>query len=85
MYLVTCTRPELGFSGSYLSPSSSDPVQRHHTAVKTVFHYLAGTRSMSVKYKRSPTTVPSSIRAISHSDYASCCDTRRSVFGHPFM
>ena len=32
----------------------------------------------------SSTTVPLSIVAFSHSDYASCCDTRRSVSGSAF-
>ena len=58
MYLVTCTRPDLAFSVSYLSHFSSHSLERHHTAVEKVFRYLAGTRSMSLKYKRSPTSVP---------------------------
>ena len=81
MYLVTCTRPDLAFSVSYLSCFSSHPLERHHTAVKRVSRYLAGTWSMSLKYKRSPTSVPLSIVAFSDADYASCRDTRRSVSG----
>ena len=84
MYLVTCTRPDLAFSVSYLSRFASHPLERHHTAVKRVFHYLAGTSSMSLKYKRSPTSVPLSIVAFSDSDYASRRNTRRSVSGSAF-
>ena len=40
---------------------------------------------MSLKYKRSPTSVPLSIVAFSNSDYASCRVTRRSVSGYAFM
>ena len=40
---------------------------------------------MSLKYKRSPTSVPLSIVAFSNSDYASCRDTCRSVSGYAFM
>ena len=40
---------------------------------------------MSLKYKRSPTSVPWSIVAFSDSDYASCRDTYRSVSGFAFM
>ena len=76
MYLVTCTRPDLGFSVSYLSRFSSHPRERQHTAVKRVFRYLAGTRSMSLKYKHSPTLVPLSIVAFSDSDYASSRNTQ---------
>ena len=85
MYLVTCTGPDLVFSVSYLSRFSSHALERHHTAVKRVFRYLAGTRFMSLKYNRSASSVPFSIIAFSDSDYASCRDTRRSVSGYAFM
>ena len=71
MYLVTCTRPDLAFSVSDLSRFSSHPLERPHTAVQRVFGYLAVTRSMSLKYKRCPTSVPLSIVAFPDSDYAS--------------
>ena len=57
MYLVTCTRTHLAFMMSYLFRFSSHPLQRHDTAVKSVFTYLAGTSSMSLKYQRTPTFV----------------------------
>jgi len=47
MYLVTCTCPDLSFVLSFLSQFSSHPLLCHHTAVKRVFHYLAGTRTTS--------------------------------------
>ena len=71
LYLVTCTRPDLAFSVSDLSRFSSHPLEPHHSAVKRVFRYLAATGSMSLKYKRSPISVPLSIIACSASDYAS--------------
>ena len=70
---------------SYLSRCSSHPRECHHTADNRVFRYLAGTRAMSLKYKRSPTSVPLSIIAFSNSDYASCRDTRRSVSAYAVM
>ena len=85
MYLLTCTRPDLGFSVSDLSHLSAHSLQRHHTAVKRVFRYLAGTRSMSLKYKRSTTSVPLSIVAFSDSDYAACRDSQRFASGYAFM
>ena len=69
----------------YPSRVSCHALERHHTAVKRVFFYLAGTRSMSLKYKHSPTSVSESIVAVSNSDYASCRDTRRAVSGYAFM
>ena len=85
MYLVTRTRPDLAFSVSYLSRFPSHLLDRNHAAVKRVFCYLAATCSMSLKYKRSTTSIPLSIVAFSDSDYASCRDTRRSVSGYAFM
>ena len=85
IYLVTCTHPNLAFSVSYRSSFSSHPLKRHHTAVNMVFHYLAGTHSIALMYKRSPTSVPLSIVAFSDSDYAPCSDTRRSVSGYALM
>ena len=57
MYLVTCTRPDLAFSDSFLSRFSSHPLKCHHTAAKTVFRYIAGTRFLSLKYYQSTASV----------------------------
>ena len=70
---------------SCLSRFSAHPLAHYHTAVKRIIRYLAGTRSTSIKHKRSPTSVPLSIVAFSDSDYASCRDTRRFVSGYGFM
>ena len=85
MYLVTCTRPDLAFSVSFLSRFSSHPLKSHHTAVKRVFRYLAGTRNVSLMYHRLSTSVPLMLTGFSDADYASCRDTRRSVTGYVFM
>ena len=85
MYLLTCTGPDLVFPVSYLSRFPSHPLQPHHTAVKRVIRYLAGTRSMSLNNKPSPASVPLSILAFCDSGYASCGDPRRSISGYAFM
>ena len=85
IYPVSCTRPDLAFPVSLLSRFSSHPVERYHTAVTMVFRNLDGARSMSVKYKRSPASVPLSIVACPDSDNATCRDPRRSVSGYAFM
>jgi len=77
MYLVTCTRPDLGFVVSFLSRFSPHPLLCHHTAVKRVFRYLAGTHSTSLVYTcHSSIDIPLLITGYSDADYASCCDTR---------
>jgi len=86
MYLVTCTRLDLGFVVSFLSRFSSYPLLCHHTAVKRVFRYLAGTRSTSLVYThRSSMDIPLLITGYSDADYASCRHTRRSVSGYVFL
>src|SRR5437868_13929954 len=85
MYLITCTRPDLAFSVSFLSRFSSHPLKSHHTAVKRVFRYLAGTRNVSLMYHRLSTSVPLILTGFSNADYASCRDTRCSVPGYVFI
>jgi len=86
MYLVTCTRPNLGFVMVFLSRFSSHPLLCHHTAMKSVFHYLAGTRTTSLVYtRRSSMDIPLLITDYSDADYASCRDPRRSVSGYVFL
>ena len=86
MYLVTCTRPHLGFFVSFLSRFSSHSLLCHHTAVKRVFHYLAGTRTTSLVYTRHLSMdIPLLITGYSDADYASCRNTRRSVSGYVFL
>jgi len=86
MYLVTCTHPDLGFVVSFLSRFSSHPLLCHHTTVKSVFHYLAGTRTTSLVYtRRSSMDIPLLIAGYSDAHYASCHDTRCSVSGYVFL
>ena len=81
MYLVTCTRPDLDFSISFLSCFSSHPLLCYYTAVKRVFCYLSGTQHLSLKYSQSTTSVPLHLSAFSDADYASCCDPNCCVSG----
>lgn len=92
MYLVTCTRPDLAFSVSFLSSFSSHPLKVHHLAVRRVFTYLVGIRNFS--YTASPISSTSlfsssafslSLTGYSDADYAACRDTRRSVSDYVFL
>jgi hypothetical protein len=81
MYLVTCTRPDLAFTVSFLSQFSSHPTPIHHTAVKRVFRYIKGTRNYCLTYPRN-----GSLQLTGYSDasYANCISTRRSYSGYVF-
>jgi len=86
IYLVTCTHPDLHFVVSFLSRFSSHPLLCHHTAVKRVFRYFAGTRATSLVYARcSSMDIPLLITGYSDADYASCCDNCRSISGYVFL
>ena len=85
MYLVTCTRLDLGFSLSYLSRFFSHPLERHYTAVTRVIHYLPVTHSMSRKYQRPPTSVPLTMVAFSNPECATYRDTNSSVSRYAIM
>lgn len=43
IYLTTCTRPDLCFVVSKLSPHLAHPSEEHWVTVKHVLHYLKGT------------------------------------------
>src|SRR5205807_8583835 len=85
MYLVTCTRPDLAFSVSFLSRFSSHPLKSYHTAVKRVFRYLARTRNVSLMYHRLSTSVPPMLTGFFDADYAFCRDIGRYVIGYVFL
>jgi len=86
MYLVTCSRPDLGFVVLFLSWFSSYPLLCHHTTMKSVFRYLARTHTTSLVYTHhSSMDIPLLITGYSDADYASCRDTRRSISGYIFL
>ena len=86
IYLVTCTRPDLGCVVSFLSWFASYPLLCHHTAIKRVFNYLAGTRTTSLVYIHYQSiNIPLLISGYSDADYASCRDTHRSISNYLFL
>ncbi len=46
MYAMTQTRPDLAYSVSTLSKFSANPSREHTGAVKRVYRYLQGTKSL---------------------------------------
>ena len=85
VYLITCTRPDLTFSDSFLSRFSSHLLKSHHTAIKRVFRNLTGTQNVSLIYHRLSTAFPLMLTGYSDTDYTSCCDPRRCVTSYVFM
>ena len=50
MYIAVATRPDIAFAVSALSQFLSNPGKAHWEAVKWVFHYLSGTKTLNLTY-----------------------------------
>jgi len=50
MYLAVATRPDIAFAVSTLSRFLDNPGDTHWEAVKQIFRYIAGTRSLQLTY-----------------------------------
>jgi len=53
--------------------------------MKKVFHYIAGTCFLSLKYHQPAASVPLELYGFSDDDYASCRDTHCSVTRYVFL
>ena len=82
MYAQTCTRPDISFAVGMLGRYQSNPGIEHWKAAKKVLRYLQGTKDHMLTYRRSNylETV-----GYSDSDYAGCCDTRKSTCGYVYL
>eukprot|EP00961_Rhodomonas_salina_P069535 933775-Rhodomonas_salina.2 len=76
-WLLTMTRPDLGFVVSELSRFLANPGQAHMDAAVQVLRYLKETCLLWLKYDRNG----GRLEGYSDSDWASCKDTRKSVGG----
>ena len=50
MYVMVCTRPDIGFAVSSLSKHMNNPQHQHLVAAKHVLRYLKGTRTTGLQY-----------------------------------
>ena len=78
-FLATWTRPDLQFSANELAKHCSNPGEIHLQACYRVLRYIKGTRDLGLTYTRN---LPDANRLLiwSDSDWASCTETRRSIF-----
>lgn len=82
MYLMICTRPDLGFAVGRLSQYCEKPLKSHWKAVKRVYRYVKGTQTMGIQYGSS--TEPA-ITGFCDSDWAGCAESRKSTEAFVFM
>jgi len=86
MYLIASTHLDLNFVLSCLSQFSSYSLKCNYTAVKRVFHYLAGTCTMSLVYTRHLSIYISLwLTRFSNANYASCYNTHHSITHYTFL
>ncbi|KAL4018000.1 hypothetical protein IC575_021587 [Cucumis melo] len=83
MYLMICTRPDLGYAMSMISRFMSNPGKEHWKAVKWVLRYLKGSASVSLCYSRD-CDKSTLLEGFTDADYAADLDKRRSLSGHIF-
>jgi hypothetical protein len=84
MYALTQTRPDLAYAVSKLSRYSHNPGENHWKAVRHVFKYLSGTRTLGITYKCTGSE-RLDFHGYSDSDHGSCVDTRQSTSGYVFF
>ena len=81
MYAMTQTRPDLAYSVSTLSKFSSNPSKEHTVAVKRVYRYLQGTKSLTLTYRGD---CELKLVGYTYSDWGGDKETRRSTSGYVF-
>jgi hypothetical protein len=79
MYLSVCTRPDISFAVSHLSRYSQNPGPKHWTAVKRVFRYLKGTKSLGITYSGAE---EGRLIGYSDADWRSDIDDSKSISGN---
>jgi histone deacetylase 1/2 len=75
---ATLTRPDISFSVNKVCQYLNSPTTIHMTAVKRILRYLAYTKFVGLKIKRSLSTL---VSAFSDADWAGSLDDRRSTGG----
>ena len=80
MYAMLGTRPDISFAVTTLSPFSSNPGLIHWEAVKRIFRYLLGTKSLWLTYGGNPKTL------IGYADAnGNMAEDRHAVSGYAFL
>jgi phosphopantetheinyl transferase (holo-ACP synthase) len=81
LYLTGCTRPDIAQSVGVLSRFMSAPTDVHVATAKQVIRYLAGTKTLGLKFSANGNTLAGYCDA----DFAGDVDKRKSTSGHVFL
>lgn len=82
IYIMTCTRPDLGWVVSKLSQYLAAPKQEHWVTAKHLLRYLKGTKDQELHYQKSEKSLQ--LEGYSDADWASDKNDRKSTTGYCF-
>ncbi|CAM8920181.1 unnamed protein product [Rhodiola kirilowii] len=82
MYALVCTRPDIAFAVGVLGRYQSNPGLERWKAAKKVMRYLQGTKDYKLTYKHTDNL---EVVGYTDSDFAGCCDSRKSTSGYIFL
>ena len=82
MYATVVSRPDIAFAVNKVAQFQRDPGQRHWEAVKRIFRYFQGTRTLGLLFKGNGEI---EFQGYVDAAYADCIDSRRSTSGHVFI
>uniref|UniRef100_A0A251V331 Putative zinc finger, CCHC-type n=1 Tax=Helianthus annuus TaxID=4232 RepID=A0A251V331_HELAN len=83
MYLMVCTRPDIGYGASVVSRYLANPGKLHWEAVKWLMRYLKGSQEVGLTF-RSKSEGDNLILGYVDSDFAKDKDRGRSITGYGF-
>lgn len=83
MYAMVCSRPDLAYAASMVSRFMGNPGKEHWLAVKWIFRYLKGTKSIGLIFGKTRSE-NGKLEGFVDADFAGDVDKRRSLTGYLF-
>ena len=82
MYLAIGTRPDIAYAVNKLAQFTTNPRQRHWTAVKRVLRYLKHTRTLGLVYGGEENVLNMDLNIFCDADWASDTSDRKLISGY---
>ena len=70
IYLTTCTRPDIAYAVSKVAEKMQTPTTKDWIAVKRIFRYLQGTRTLGIHFNNSQSKTELTLEAYTDADWA---------------
>jgi len=82
-YIANATHPDIAYAVNRLASYTANPSLQHHTALKRILRYLAGTKTHGITYKSLPHR-PNFFSGYADTSYGNT-DEYRSITGYVFL